>query len=68
MKYVRLDVHKEYCDATMLDDFGQVVKTGKFKYSKEAFEEFFKCIDDAIVAIEDGYCWRPFINPVKSPC
>lgn len=59
MNYVGLDVHKEYCDATVLDELGVVVKKGKFKYTRDGFEEFFKGIDDARVAMEAGYCWQP---------
>jgi hypothetical protein len=42
MNYVELDVHKEYCDATVLDEYGVVVKREKFKYTRKGFEEFFK--------------------------
>ncbi|MEW5980711.1 MAG: IS110 family transposase [Acidobacteriota bacterium] len=59
MKYIGLDVHKEYIHGTVLDDSGRVVKSGKFKYSKEGFEEFFHGIGKAKVAIEAGYCWQP---------
>lgn len=59
MKYVGLDVHKEYIRGTVLDESGRVVKMGKFQYSRDGFEEFFNGIDDAKVAMEAGYCWQP---------
>ena len=59
MMYVGLDVHKKYIYGTVLDDLGVVIKRGKFEYTREGFEEFLYGIDDAMVAMESGYCWRP---------
>lgn len=59
MKYVGLDVHKEYIHGTVLDESGRVVKRGKFQYTRDGFEKFFNGIDDAKVAMEAGYCWQP---------
>ena len=57
--YVGLDVHKKYIDATAVDENGRVVKTGKFKYCRNGFEDFFRGIDDAKVSIEASSCWEP---------
>jgi len=35
MKYVGLDIHKEYCDTTVLDELGMVMKKGRFQYTRE---------------------------------
>jgi transposase len=59
MKYIGLDVHKEYIHGTVLDESGRVVKRGKFQYTRDGFEEFFNGTDDAKVAMEAGYCWQP---------
>ena len=59
MKYVGLDVHKKYIDATVLDEHGKVIKRGKFEYTRSGLEEFFESIGDARVAMEAGYCWQP---------
>ena len=66
MNYIGLDAHKEYIDATVLDENGKVVKRGKLKYNKEGLEEFFKGIDNASVAIEAGYSWRPAYEFLKN--
>jgi transposase len=58
-KYVGLDVHKKACHATVMDERGKVVKSGKFENTREGFEEFFDGIDDAEVAMEASYCWQP---------
>ena len=57
--YVGLDVHKKYIDATAVDENGRVVKTGKFKYCRGGFEDFFQGIDDAKIAMEASSCWEP---------
>lgn len=59
MKYAGLDVHKKYIHATVLDERGRVMKSGKFDYTREGFERFFCGIDDARVAMEASYCWQP---------
>ncbi len=66
MNYVGLDVHKEYCDATVLNERGEVVKKGKFEYARSGFEEFLEGIDDAKVAMEAGYCWQPAYELLES--
>ena len=59
MKYVGLDVHKNYVYGTVLNEHGRVMKRGKFKYNRNGFEEFLRGIDDAKAAMEAGYCWQP---------
>lgn len=66
MNYVGLDVHKKYCDATVLNERGKVVKREKFEYTRTGFEEFFDGIIDAKVAMEAGYCWQPAYELLES--
>lgn len=66
MKCVGLDVHKEYCDATVLDENGRRIKSGKFRYTRKGFEGFFRDITDARVAMEAGYCWQPAYELLES--
>ena len=57
--YVGLDVHKRTCHATVMNERGEIVKEGKFRNERAGFEYFFRCIDDAKVAMESSYCWQP---------
>ena len=56
--YVGLDVHKKICYGTVMDEKGKVVKQAKFTNDHEALDEFMEGLDEALVAMEAGYCWQ----------
>ncbi|KXB08941.1 hypothetical protein AKJ55_00170 [candidate division MSBL1 archaeon SCGC-AAA382M17] len=58
-RYVGIDVHQEFCHATVQDETGEVVKQGEFANSPKGFEEFFDGFDEAKIAIEAGDAWQP---------
>lgn len=58
MMYVGLDVHKRVCYEIVMDDKGLLVKRGKFSNDPEGLEEFIDGLDEALVAMEAGYCWQ----------
>ena len=59
MKYVGLDVHKETVHGTVMDEHGRVLKRKGFFNTPKGYEEFFKGIGDAEVAMEATYGWQP---------
>ena len=59
MMYVGLDVHKRVCYGTVMDGEGLVVKRGRFSNDPEGLEEFMEGVEEALVAMEAGYCWQP---------
>lgn len=62
MMYVGLDVHKRVCYGTVMDEKGKIVKQDKFTNDLEALDEFMEDLDEALVAMEAGYCWQPLYD------
>ena len=58
-KYVGMDVHKQTCHATVMDEQGNVIKQEKFRNEPEEFERILEGIDDAKIAMEASCCWQP---------
>ena len=65
MMYIGLDVHKRVCYGTVMDEKGQIVKRGKFSNDPQGLEEFMEGIDEALVAMEAGYCWQPLYDRLE---
>ena len=65
MTYIGLDVHKRVCYGTVMDEKGQIVKRGKFSNDPQGLEEFMEGIDEALVAMEAGYCWQPLYDRLE---
>lgn len=65
MMYVGLDVHKRVCYGTVMDGEGRVVKRGRFSNDPEGLEEFMEGIEEALVALEAGYCWQPLYDGLE---
>ena len=57
-KYVGLDIHKQTCYATVVDEDGKA-KQKRFASTLEGFKEFFKDLAPAEVAMEAGRFWQP---------
>jgi hypothetical protein len=53
--YVGLDVHKNVCYGTVMDEKGKVAKQTKFTNDPEGVEAFMEGIDEAQVAMEAVY-------------
>jgi len=62
LMYVGLDVHKRVCYGTVTDEDGLVVKRGRFSNDPEGLEEFMDGVEEALVAMEAGYCWQPLYD------
>ena len=62
MMYVGLDVHKRVCYGTVMDEKGKIVKQAKFTNDLKALDEFMEDLDEALVAMEAGYCWQPLYD------
>ena len=56
MRYVGLDVHKRVCYGTVMDEEGRVLKQARFSNDPKGLEEFMDGIEEALVAMEAGYC------------
>jgi transposase len=65
LTYIGLDVHKRVCYGTVMDEKGQIVKRGKFSNDPQGLEEFMEGIDEALVAMEAGYCWQPLYDRLE---
>ena len=63
--YIGLDVHKRVCYGTVMDEKGQIVKRGKFSNDPQGLEEFMEGVDEALVAMEAGYCWQPLYDRLE---
>jgi transposase len=59
VKYVGLDVHKQTCHATVMNERGRIVKQEKFLNKREEYCRFFSDIKKAKVAMEASPCWQP---------
>lgn len=57
--YVGLDVHKNYLQAAVLDDDGQLIKQQRIPNSREEVTSFFATMRNAKVAIEASSMWYP---------
>jgi len=57
--YVGLDVHKNVCYGTVMDEKGKVAKQARFTNDLEGVEVFMEGLDEALVAMEVEYCWQP---------
>ncbi len=65
-KYVELDVHKQTCHATVINERGAIIKQKKFLNRPKELEKFFDDIEDAKVAMEAGYCWQPVYERLEN--
>jgi len=63
--YIGLDVHKRVCYGTVMDEKGQIVKRGKFSNDPQGLEVFMEGVDEALVAMEAGYCWQPLYDRLE---
>ena len=79
MKYIGMDIHKEFCVVAEMDKEGNLIRQGKIDTSKKAIQEYFSSIDEAKVAIESTGIWEwiyeiidaiglevKLVNPVKA--
>lgn len=79
MKYIGVDIHKEFCVATEMDKEGNIVRQNKIDTSKESLRKYFSSIDKGKVAIESTGVWEwiyetingmgfdvKLVNPVKA--
>jgi len=79
MKYIGIDIHKEFCVVAEMDKEGNVLRQDKIDTSKEAIREYFSSIGEAKVAIESTGIWEwiyeiidavglevKLVNPIKA--
>ena len=57
--YIGLDVHKNYLQAAVLDDEGQLLKQERIPNSKDEIINFFQEFNKAKIAIESSSTWYP---------
>jgi hypothetical protein len=57
--WVGLDVHKQTCHATAVDERGEVVLQKNLLNEPEILHEFFQGLDTVAVAMEASYAWEP---------
>jgi transposase len=66
VKYAGLDVHKQTCHATVMDERGRIVRQERFPNKREEYRRFFSDIGKAKVAMEASYCWQPLYELLES--
>jgi len=62
---VGLDVHKQSCHATVLDERGEVVLQRRMPNGPEALGEFLGELKPAGVAMEATYAWEPVYEQLE---
>ena len=67
MMYVGLDVHKKFCQATVLDSGGEIVLRKRIPSKREDIVGFFEKMRDCRVAIESTGVWE-FIYETIASC
>jgi ribosomal protein L37E len=65
LMYVGLDVHKNVCYGTVIDEKGKVAKQDRFTNDPEGVEAFIEGLTEAQVAMEAGYCWQPIYDALE---
>jgi transposase len=58
MLYVGLDVHKEFCQASVLDENGKELSNEKFLSTNDALDEFLDRFEDAKFVLESTGIWE----------
>jgi transposase len=58
MVYVGLDVHKEFCQAAVIDDSGRVLSNERFSSTRDELNEFLDRFEDAKFVLESTGIWE----------
>ena len=66
MYYVGLDVHKEFCQASVLDESGEELSSTKVPTRKEELESFLAGFEDARFVLESTGVWEFVYGIVES--
>jgi len=56
MNYVGLDVHKEYCQAAILDERGKLLSEKRIQTSEQGFKQLAKAMDDGSSIVMEASC------------
>jgi len=58
MLYVGLDVHKEFCQACVMNEGGEVISNERFNSTREELDEFLSRFEDARFVLESTGIWE----------
>ena len=58
MLYIRLDVHKEFCQACVIDDTGRALSNERFSSTNEELDRFLDRFQDAKFVLECTGIWE----------
>ncbi len=58
IRYVGLDVHKEFCQAAVIDDYGRVLSNEKFSSTRKELDRFLARFKDAKFVLESTGIWE----------
>jgi len=58
VRYVGLDVHKEFCQACVMDESGRVLSNGRFPSTPEGLDEFLSGFEQAKFVLESTGIWE----------
>ena len=58
MLYIGLDVHKEFCQACVIDEHGRVLSNEKFSSTQDELDRFLAGFKDAKFVLESTGIWE----------
>ncbi len=65
MLYIGLDVHKEFCQACVMNKSGRVISNEKFPSTQEALDKFLDRFDKAKFVLESTGIWEFFYEGIE---
>lgn len=66
MRYVGLDIHKKYCQATIVDNDGRIIDRKKIPTRKEDIESYFDGVGKCRAVIESTGVWQYVYDTIAS--
>ena len=58
MMYIGVDIHKTFCQTTVMDEKGKVVRTGKIPTNRKDLQAFFSRYGNSKAVIESNTVWE----------
>jgi len=65
MEYVGLDIHKEFCQACVMNDSGKVISNSRFPSTRDALDGFLSGFKNAKFVLESTGIWEFFYEIIE---
>ena len=66
MRYVGLDVHKEYCRASILNETGEEISNERILSNADSLNRFLDTLDETKVVLESTNVWEYIFETIES--